>query len=43
MPTWTLSFAPTFLNELLGLPHQVSKLVTQKVTTSTLGNKSPLA
>lgn len=28
---WTLSFAPTFLNELLGLPQQVSKLVTQKV------------
>src|SRR5215207_6999925 len=31
MPNWTLSFAPTFLNELLGLPQHVSKLVSQKV------------
>lgn len=29
--SWSLSFAPTFLNELLGLPLQVSRQVTQRV------------
>ncbi len=31
MQQWTLSFTPTFLNELLGLPQKVSKQVSQKV------------
>ncbi len=29
--SWSLSFAPTFLNELLGLPQHVSKQVSQRV------------
>jgi len=35
MPNWTLSFTPIFLNELLGLPQHVSKLVSQKVKVIT--------
>jgi superfamily I DNA/RNA helicase/mRNA-degrading endonuclease RelE of RelBE toxin-antitoxin system len=31
MQQWTLSFTPTFLNELLGLPQKVSKQISQKV------------
>lgn len=31
MTRWNLTFAPTFLNELLGLPEQVSKQITQKI------------
>lgn len=31
MPKWTLITPPTFMHELIGLPQQVSRLVTQKV------------
>jgi len=31
MSRWNLTFAPTFLNELLGLPEQVSKQISQKI------------